>query len=197
MNYIGLKQHFSKYDGIVWSLDRTEFGKVDFISFNKRSDSDTFYRFAEAYPNLYLRQQMMISAFIMDSKSYIRDIMCMGDELHEFHKMRMSFLTNLTKNILRELARLREYMLNYSNNLISLLKLTDSSQIPIIVSKAEVIGIGLETLALLDVFFNYTAQTSISPLWDSDRIKIHKYAMLIDFSIEKFKPEIDNLLTIT
>ena len=195
IQYVALKQHFNSW-AFNWRLENRNLRNFDFITMNKRADSDLFYRFAEHLPDLYLRQQQMISVFLCNPNAHIFDIFELTDELAIYHKQRMSTLTKLTRILQKDLANIQTYIVQYGTNIAGLLKPEQYAPAPLLVTKVEELGLSLETLALLDRYFNFTRFKTVSPLWERNRLKICKYAMLINFDLVSLQPEVDNLLSV-
>lgn len=193
LHYVGFKQHFS-HDDFNWNYDRDKLNTISPDTFFKRSDVQNFARFVDTTPNMRDRQELMVSAFILNPNSYVIDIIAPSDSLREFHGMRMGVVSSLAYHLRTELDKIDDFLYNENLTLIESLKVSDLNPSPLIVKHSGNIGISLETLSALNNFFNYSRFESLSPLWNKNRLKIAKYGKLLKFDQTWMKSRIDTLL---
>lgn len=196
LHYIGFKQHFNSFD-FKWGFDKTKLGNISPNSFFSRKDVQSFAAFVDLVPNFADRQQMMVSAFIMDSNTYVTNIYQPSDELHEFHNSRISVISSLKYFLKQDVANIEEYLYNNpSLKLTDMLKIGDSEHTPLIIKNADEIGVNLETLGIINNYFKFTRFESISPLWNRNRLRVDKYGQLLTCDREWFEPQLQKLIKI-
>lgn len=193
LHYVAFKQYFSSWE-FEWNYDRVVLGNMTPQSFFKRKDVQAFALFVDTVDNLRQRQDIMVSAFIKNSESYVRDMTHMPDWLTDFHNSRMSVIYSLRHFVGKDLDNIEEYCYNEKISFVDILKVNETNLTPIIVKEAGLIGINLETLSLINNFFNYTRFESMSPLWNKNRLKIAKYGQLLDFDKAYLKTRFNHLL---
>lgn len=191
-DYVGIKLHFNEWK-FVWNPDKEYAITPD--AMRKRSDKVFFTRLVTVKPSRHEWVEYMTSAFMKDRHTWIGDMF--DEEIEDQHRSRMSHRRALEYNFRVDMDNVKSHLESNVMTLPELLKV-GNSQPRIFETRIEG-GITEESLAILDRFFGFTRQSTSNMLWEETRLRIHKYACLINAQqyMPKFKAHVDTLLTIT
>ena len=183
IHYLGLKQHFMQAD-FVWNLNAKSLGRIDLHSFRKRKDQYYFYKLSEQSKREM--QQRIISTMLYDSSLGIVQCVDMPDECQDFHNARIRTLSTLQSTLQKDFGIIYRNMLQSHQSLNQLCQIADGVA-PGIYYLALDNGLSLEALAALDLIAPYSDQSSLSPLWELNKLRIRKYSLLLNLSREQLE----------
>jgi hypothetical protein len=117
------------------------------------------------------------------------------ESLMDDHRSRMMKRGALIYTFRNDAENILDFM---TDNKISFKKilLTDDQK-PLIMKVRHQMngGVSDETLALFDKFFGFTKQVTPDPLWEEERLRLHKYNHLLEIErIDQVKPILKNLV---
>ena len=168
----------------MWNLNAKSLGRIDLHSFRKRADQNHFYKLSEQGKREM--QQRIISTMLYDSSLSIVQCVDMPDECWDFHNARIRTLSTLQTSLQKDFGIIFEHMLQSKQSLSQLCQIADGVA-PGIYYLALDTGLSLEALAALDLIAPYSHQSSLSPLWELNRLRIRKYSLLLNLSREQLE----------
>lgn len=189
LNYVAIKRHFQE-DKVIWNLNATSFGRIDWHSFKKRKDQDIFYRLSKM--SLEKCQNIIISAMLFDPDHSARDLIFPSQEMMEFHYARMRTVGKLNRTLHEDLDKLANHAIQCSLSVVDVLRIKNSQ--PAIIHIATDLNMAIETLCGLDIAFGFTRQKSDDPLWEINRRRIWKYSMFLNFDRKLLLKHIENIM---
>lgn len=163
------------------------------MTLNQRNDSKLFYQIADK-KLLWDFQQEMISFMIYNNGKHISEALHPTDEMWDYHKLRMSNLTQLHKKIKEELDTIHQHTIKYSTYIEPFFKPQGDVPKPGLINLAVEREISLETLCAVDLFLDYTRFGSNDPLWEINRLRIAKYKLLLNLRLNELEPYIANII---
>lgn len=185
--YLALKNHFSKpkYDYFKYAGK----SRASVESFNKRKDKYWFERISRQKSDQELKDFFVANFVNSDNPQsmWIGELMRGGEDCYKDWMKRQQSLSYIFKQESEE-------MLSQDN----LEKILDvSKQHPIILKKFLSGKISIETLTIWDKIFlfrNNFDQKLLDPVWEIVSLKIQKYSLFLNISIQDYKKILRNIV---
>jgi hypothetical protein len=137
--------------------------------------------------------EFFISCFLKNKRLWIGDMF--DENLLDDHRIRMTKRGALIYTFRNDVENILDFMSERNISFKKIL-LTDDQK-PLIMKIRHQIngGVSDETLALFDKFFGFTKQVTPDPLWEEERLRLHKYNHLLEIErIDQVKPILKQLV---
>lgn len=171
--YVGLKQHFSTDNKFEYTSHES-MSRISIDTLLKRKDAKSFVSFTQKiHPEQY---EYLLSMFLKDADMWIGKMLERPNMT--YHTQRMGRMKQLEYVVDSELD---EFLMLCDGSLRDILAHNDN--IPQIVKGGIV---SLETLAVVNKVYNFTADETMNPLWNKKRHLINNYSKLLYVNDEIF-----------
>lgn len=186
VDYVYLKKHFNDCK-LIWNPN-LNYTRLKESSFEKRRDKKFFQALEREHPNREDRIEQLVSAFLFNNDIWIGDIL--NEDVCQFHKDRIKRISGLESLFDRDVDKIDFYLADNKIEFETLL-LTSATNSPILIQDAQILGVSLETLSIIDHFTGFTGMWfPVHPLLKMRRLQLHKYRYLlhiVDKRYEKLK----------
>jgi hypothetical protein len=185
--YLALKNHFSKpkYDYFKYAGK----SRASVESFNKRKDKYWFERISRQKSDEEIKDFFVANFVKSDNPQsmWIGELMRGGEDCYKDWMKRQQSLSYIFKQESEEMLS--------QDNLERILDV--SKQHPIILKKFLSGKISIETLTIWDKIFlfrNNFDQKLLDPVWEIVSLKIQKYSLFLNISIQDYKKILRNIV---